>query len=185
MPLQQIPELTLYMWGKSFSNQTENLKRFSYCIPYNSKLLLREHPNNIGRRPFNYYKKNINKDKIILGSILDSQFEYIKNSSAIITINGTTGWEAILMKKPVFTLSPSFYDCLGFNYQLKNIEEFMQIFDTVVNKINNISNEEYYQKIYYFIDTMDKVSYTEKDINIIIKDIKEDVTKSTYTNFWK
>ena len=66
----------------------------------------------LGYRPHSYYKelKKIPNVKLIDPDI--TSFQIIANAKLITVITGTTGWEAVLLKKPVITFGDVFYNCL-------------------------------------------------------------------------
>ena len=63
----------------------------------------------------------------------DEQFKYIKNSDLVITDNGTSGWEALILKKPLINLSDSFYDILS-NYKVNRLSK---LGETMINILLN------------------------------------------------
>ena len=49
---------------------------------------------------------------VTLVNPFDPQFQYIQNADLVVTDNGSTGWEGILMKRRVLTLEKNFYEVL-------------------------------------------------------------------------
>jgi len=91
-------------------DQKQILRQISRSIPSGYILYVKPHPHYLGCdikiSDFLELKK-IKNIKILDPRILP--FEAIKNSQAIITINSTTGFEALFFSKPVITLGSDFY----------------------------------------------------------------------------
>jgi hypothetical protein len=187
-PFHQLPELTVYMWADDFSDQTHIVKKLSTHIPFRLKLLVREHTHNVGRRPYTYYNLWKKISNIIVGSIYRSQYEYIKHSESVITINGSTGWEALLLKKPLFTLQNTLYDLTGYHKKLDNISQIGGVYNDHCEFINNMSDKKYYLKIYAYIDAVINTTVKENQggAKKLIENIKlnSSLNNQEY-NFWK
>ena len=68
-------------------------------IPFGYTLLIKEHRGTWGRRKTEFYTFLNNLPNVEFISPFDDQYKYIKNANLIITDNGSTGWEGILLKK--------------------------------------------------------------------------------------
>ena len=87
-----------------------------------------------------YFFKSIKKlGNVRLINPFDEQFKYIKNSDLVITDNGTSGWEALILK-PLINLSDSFYDILS-NYKVNRLSKLGE------TMINILLNKEYKKKM--------------------------------------
>lgn len=91
-------------------DQKQIIKQISRSIPSGYFLYVKPHPHYLGCdikiKDFLELKK-IKNIEILDPRILP--FEAIKNSHAVITINSTTGFEALFFSKPVITLGSDFY----------------------------------------------------------------------------
>ena len=95
-------------------------------MPPDTKLVVKDHPRNFCKRNLSYLDK-INKiPNVILVDPRTSTRELIKNSYVNIVLSGFIGFEAIILKKPVITLSSSIINILPKNMVLKvsNFEDF-------------------------------------------------------------
>lgn len=146
--LGQLPELVSLEWSPEYLDQENSIKQLSRYLPYGVNLIVREHPNNVGRRVFSFYKKLKKLRNVILGSVHDSQFNYIKNAESVITINGTTGWEAIMLKKPVFYFETNFYELLDIPKKLRNYRDLEEAYAEHLKYIEEYPDDEYYRKVY-------------------------------------
>ncbi|MDP6893688.1 MAG: hypothetical protein QF731_10970, partial [Verrucomicrobiota bacterium] len=57
-PLHAEPEIALSIFSKYYQNQIELIRNIALALPMNYRLIVKEHPRNIGRRSNNYYKNH-------------------------------------------------------------------------------------------------------------------------------
>jgi len=119
-PCHQDPELVLNVRAPFWHNQRNTIKMLSYNLPVGYKLLVREHCNNVGRRSAKYIKEIKSYPGVELVDAFDSQYKYIKNADLVVTVNGMSGFEGILLKRPVMTLDKTFYDVLGYAHSYES-----------------------------------------------------------------
>jgi len=149
-PCHQEPELVLNTRAVFWYNQLNTIKMLSYNLPFGYKLLVREHRNNVGRRSSRYLKEVKSYPGVILLDALDDQYKYIKNAGLMVTVNGASGFEGLLLKTPVLTLDQTFYDILGLAYPYKTDSDFGE---AILNCINSRSTpDDYDKKIALLID---------------------------------
>ena len=104
------PEQALNYQAPFWSNQLNTAALLSGALPAGFHLLVREHRRNIGRRPTDFYRQLLRMPGVTLIDGLDDQFKYIANADLVVTENGSTGWEALMLGRPVLTLDNTFYD---------------------------------------------------------------------------
>jgi hypothetical protein len=104
------PEQALNYQAPFWSNQLNTAALLSGSLPAGYQLLLREHRRNIGRRPTDFYRQLLRMPGVVLIDGLDDQFKYIANAGLVVTENGSTGWEALMLGRRVLTLDNTFYD---------------------------------------------------------------------------
>ena len=103
------PEQALNYQTPFWSNQYNTVSLASSVLPDGYRLIVREHRNNRGRRPTRYYKDMLTLPGVVLIDGLDDQFKYIRNADLIVTENGSSGWEGLVLKRRVITLDEAFY----------------------------------------------------------------------------
>jgi hypothetical protein len=110
-PLHYEPEATLYYFSPEFSEQIYVVQQILKFLPLDCCLLVKEHPNQQGRLLTNEYQrlKNRNSNVYFVKSEEDT-YNLVKSSKAVITITGSTGWEALILGKPVFVFGNVYYD---------------------------------------------------------------------------
>jgi hypothetical protein len=115
--------------GRAFSyqapfwfNQYNTVSILSGTLPAGYRLLVREHPNNAGRRPTRYYRELSRLPGVVLIDSFDNRIKYSANANLIVTDFGSVGWEGLLLGRPVITLADTFYDAAGLAHRLRDPE---------------------------------------------------------------
>ncbi|MEZ8379131.1 hypothetical protein AB6C48_09885 [Vibrio splendidus] len=119
----QVPEdANLRCHSPYFSNHYEIVKKLSSCLPVNYELIVREHPNYIGKYEERLYdfidEFNIKIDN-------ETQLNLaLKDSELIIVNNSTVGLEAMAYERPLIVLGNSYYDNENyvFKYNGENLD---------------------------------------------------------------
>lgn len=126
-PLHKDPEASTSLYGKWYVNQLALIENISRSLPCGYKLYVKEHTFCYSSRP-RYFHKWIKKfPNIRLISPRANSIELIKNSSLVLTITGTSGWEAILLQKPVITFGNIYYNIFDEVLNIKEIETLPQV----------------------------------------------------------
>jgi len=128
-PLHLEPEsVVLYFGGGMYQNQIKLIQNIAAQLPPGDILYVKDHPHDHGYRSADDY--------ILLNSIpniklLEHNFPgklVIKKSKGVFTINGTSGFEAVILGKPAYIFGNSFYtNCPGVFYiqHIKNLRELL------------------------------------------------------------
>lgn len=111
-PMHLEPEMAISLLAPFYTDQLWLVKQIARALPITYKLYIKEHPAMFGYRSRKFYKelKKIPNVKLIDPSF--ESFPLTQNAKLIITISGTTGWEGVLLKKPVITFGDVFYNYL-------------------------------------------------------------------------
>jgi hypothetical protein len=111
LPLQMSPEATIDYWS-SDTSWTDYEYKVLDVIAKNSEeaiFLIKEHPNVLGLRSQNFYKKLGDLENVVLASPEVPSNEILDISDAVVVCTGTVGFEALLRGKVVFSDSSPFY----------------------------------------------------------------------------
>ena len=121
-PLHFEPEQTTLLYSPFYTNQINLLTQISKSLPIHFKLYVKEHPSMLEYRPTEYYKELKKIPNLKLVNHRQSSLELIQNTKIVLTISGTAGFEAALLKKPVITFGDIFYNMLSFVKRCREIE---------------------------------------------------------------
>ena len=109
-PLHFEPEIALILYAPFYTNQLAIIRNLAQSLPYDTCLYVKDHVVGRGRRMLSFYKDIAGIPNVkLLNPELDSR-ELIKGSEGVVTVTGTVGMEAILLKKPVITFGDVFYN---------------------------------------------------------------------------
>jgi hypothetical protein len=117
MALHYQPEATTSPFSGLYSDQLYVIKMLSESLPENWVLYVKENksqlsPNNQhGERSRNmrFYQEVNNLQNVFFVPMNEDQFKLIDNSKAVVSINGSVGWEAAVRRRPSIVFSPSWY----------------------------------------------------------------------------
>lgn len=145
--------VVLYLGDGIYSNQIKLIENIASSLPIGCYLYVKDHPHEFGYRSIEDYKrlKNVPNIKLISTKIPGKQL--IKNAVGVFTINGTAGFEALLLGKQVYTFSKSFYTIASRVNTIVNIKELRQIL--YKNRTATYDNDiELYPFIQAYLDSL-------------------------------
>lgn len=103
-PLHTEPEVTLRVYSYPYLNQIEVVRLFSQSLPVHMKLLVKEHPGSVGKRPLSYYRKLLQIPNVLLVHPAIGSRPVLQRSRLATIIAGSVGLEALILRKPVIAL---------------------------------------------------------------------------------
>ncbi len=110
-PLHFEPEFSIDILGSNVRDQLQLLRRISSAMPARTLLCVKEHPNmSPGSRPLGFYRELARLGNIRLLDHKTDGYDIISRCRGVVTISGTTGFEALFYGKPVLLLGRAFYD---------------------------------------------------------------------------
>ncbi len=124
-PLHIEEESTLLIAAPFYTNQLEVIKQIVKSLPIGYKLYVKEHPSMYTRgwRKISEYKQMMALPNIKLIHYSVPSEDVIKKSSLILSISGTSGFEAAFYQKPSIVFTDTDFSILPSVYRLKTIEE--------------------------------------------------------------
>ncbi|MGL4865770.1 MAG: hypothetical protein ACRC4T_21955 [Cetobacterium sp.] len=127
-PLHLEPEATVLYWGDGlYKNQVKLIENIAAQLPVGVFLYVKDHPHFLGYRSIEDYKKI---QEIPNVKLLDSNIPgklIIKNSIGVITINGTGGFEGLMLDKEVYTFGKTFYGISKLVNYIDNIKDLRKV----------------------------------------------------------
>lgn len=140
-PFHLEPEAAVFFWGDGiYANQIKLIQNIAASLPPNTYLYVKDHPHNIGYRNYEDYLqlKQVNNIKVLYAQ--ESGYEIIKHSKGVITINGSAGFEALLMNKPVFCFGNPYYENFNNVIKIKNIRDLRSLLKKQKPMLSNKNN---------------------------------------------
>ena len=105
-PLHLIPESSTFANAPMYINELNSIEAVSKSLPISWKLYVKEHQSMIGERNLEFYKK-VNKFhnvKVVQNNFYKDPKPWIENSLGVITITGSSAFEAAMLNKPAIVL---------------------------------------------------------------------------------
>ncbi|HTK77843.1 MAG TPA: hypothetical protein VL371_21425 [Gemmataceae bacterium] len=126
-PLHVQPEYTTDVRAPFFTNQVALIENIAKTLPVGYRLVVKEHPGMQGDRPLAYYRE-INRlfNVELVSPALDSH-DLIVNAAAVVTITGTSAWEAILYQKPAVVFGDLCYGFYDLTHHCPDVRDFPRV----------------------------------------------------------
>lgn len=126
-------EETHLSWGEHFSNQYEIMEKVSRSLPEGIYLYIKPHPSWFCTDfPVSQVLKLKKLRNVRIVNPKISPIELIKNSLATVTINSTTGLEAIIFGKPVLTFGHNFYAKEGLSVVVHDMHTLPKAIEKII-----------------------------------------------------
>jgi hypothetical protein len=109
-PFHVEPELALLLYAPFHTHQSSIMQNVAQSLPWDTCLYVKEHPQAVGTKDMGFYNRVRNTANVRMIYPHISSRALIAGSHGVVTITGTAGMEAILMKKPAITLGEVFYN---------------------------------------------------------------------------
>lgn len=135
MPLHLIPESTTFSMAPFWINELTTIEIVSKSIPAGWRLYVKEHQAMLGERSMEFYKKvrNIPNVRLVRFNYYDDPKPWIENARAVITITGTSAYEAALLGKPAFVFGDVPFAVIKGVTRIRAIEDLPQMFRDIRN----------------------------------------------------
>jgi len=128
-PLGAEPESNILLGAPFFTNQIEMIRTIVKSLPIGYQLYVKENPGQVDRewRSISVYKEiqSIPNVKLINSSF--SNEKLLKNSSVVITLAGSSGFEATCYEKPSIVFSDVLYTLLPSVHRITEIEALPEL----------------------------------------------------------
>jgi len=124
-PMHVEPERSTLLAAPFYTNQIEVIRHIAKSIPIDHTLLVKEHPSQELRewRKISEYKQIIDIPNVKLIHPTVKSDELMKMSSLIISIGGTSAFEAVFYRKPSIVFTDVGYEQLPSVIRVSNIED--------------------------------------------------------------
>ena len=144
-PIHIEPEAVVIYWGNNkYSHQIKLIENIAAQLPPNQFLYVKEHPLFFGYRDIQDYIRLKAIPNIKLLKTNTSGKEIIHYSKGVITINGTSGFEALMLNKQVITFGNSFYKVSKRVHYLDDVFKLQELLYSLKN-VHYEDDEELYR----------------------------------------
>ncbi len=109
-PLHYQPEASTIVCAQKYEKQIFFIDSWAKSLPADTMLYVKEHYSLLGNRELGFYKQLRHYPNVLLIDPWEDTFRLIKGSVAVTTLTGTAGWEAMLLRKPVFLGGSIYYE---------------------------------------------------------------------------
>ncbi len=150
-PIQFQPECTTSPQGGVYVNQELAIHLLSEALPGPEYYIyVKEHPDQrLHGRNIEFYNQLKKIKNVIFVKKSTSGFALIRNSLAVVTITGTSGWEALFRKKPVLLFGHCYYQYAPGVINVKSLNDCTLAIKKIINSadaIPDIDDMKYFLK---------------------------------------
>ncbi len=150
----QEPEaVVLYLGDGIYANQVKLIENIAASLPVGCYLYVKDHPHEFAYRCADDYLRlgKVPNIRLIRSAIPGKQL--IKNAVGVFTINGTAGFEGVMLRKQVYCFGKSYYsDYEGVNY-IHNIRDLRKIVYENQEKIYE-DDDRFYAFVNGYLDSL-------------------------------
>lgn len=164
-PLHLEPEASVLYWADGYySGQVKLIENIAAQLPPNVYLYVKDHPHILGyRKIYDYFKLKRIPNIRLLNPQINGK-DVIRKSLGVFTLNGTAGFEALLLGKDVFVFGTPYYSMCK---NVVRINDIKKIYDLVNGKEQNDSA---------------KKENLDAFVNIYLRSLKKGSTVYYYNN---
>ena len=185
-PMHLEPEAVVLYWGDGlYKDQIKLIENIAAQLPPGYFLYVKDHPHAGAYRSVDDYHKlrSIPNIKLLNPSVQGKKV--ILKSKGVVTINGTSGFEALLLNKQVYVFGNSFYDSCERVKKIKNVRDFRSVLysnyqseyeddEILFRFVNDFLKSTQKGFTDYFIDFVKRVGVDEiKNAEIVSKEFLE------------
>jgi hypothetical protein len=122
-PMHLIPESTTLIKSPFYPNELSVIEAISKSLPVGWKLYVKEHGAMVGERPLHFYKKLklLTNIRLVDLSFYDDPKPWITNSLGVITLSGTSAFEAAMLNVPAIMFGNTFFESIEGIQKLDNV----------------------------------------------------------------
>ena len=130
-PLHYQPEASTLVCSEKYEKQLYYIDSLAKSLPSDTLLYVKEHYAKLGHRELGFYKSLSKYPNVILIDPWENSRKLQMNSVAVTTLTGTVGFEAMLLRKPVFIGGSIFFE------NAPGVNKIEDIFDAYIQFIDN------------------------------------------------
>jgi len=121
------PEASIDVISPYFSDQLKLIKDIRRALPINVTLVVKEHPNFLGLKSIGFFQQLKKIPNVSLVHPKTSSFEIYKKSKIVLTVSGTSAYEAAMLGIPSIVFAKMFFGKFPLVNYCSNISELKDI----------------------------------------------------------
>lgn len=184
MPLHLVPESTTYCMAPFWINELSLIEAVSKSLPAGWRLYVKEHQAMLGERSMDFYRhvKRIPNVRLVRFNFYDDPKPWIEKAKAVITITGTSAYEAALLGKPAYVFGDASFTVIKGITRVRAVEDLPNILQTI-REVEDVDNA---KECAAYIRAVKQVGKSV-DLGNIMNKAYNNLTKGTDLDesFWK
>jgi hypothetical protein len=148
------PENSIDVLGPFVSDQLNLIKNILRSLPFDTTLIIKEHPNFLGMKSIGFFRELRKLPNVALVRHDVSTFDIYKRVSLVLTVSGTTAYEAGMLGIPAVTFAPMYFGNLS---TIRYCEDIADLQETITRLLK--SPERNYEADCEFLGALHRNSY--------------------------
>ncbi|WP_313151770.1 capsular polysaccharide export protein, LipB/KpsS family [Lacrimispora sp.] len=130
-PLHYQPEASTIVCAQKYEKQLFFIDSWAKSLPADTVLFVKEHYAVLGHRDLSFYKELRKYPNVVLVDPWENSRKLMQNAVAVTTLTGTAGYEAMLLRKPIFLGGEIFFS------NAPGVIKVTEIFDNYLKLMDN------------------------------------------------
>ena len=137
-----MPESSTFVLSPMYVNEMNLIEAISKSLPIDWKLYVKEHQVMVGMRSLKFYKKakELHNVKIIRNDFYSDPKPLIEKSMCVVTITGTSAFEASMLNKPSIVMGNSLHNVISSIIIANSYNELESLFKKIYSNKNSYDN---------------------------------------------
>jgi len=147
------PENSIDVAGPFFSDQLKLIKDIRRSLPFDTALVVKEHPNFLGQKGISFFYKLKKIPNVYVLSPYTSTFEIFGKSSLILTVSGTIAYEGGLLNIPTIIFTKQFFNGFSSIHYCPDISMLKALSFRLLDRKPSLdldADNEFYESIYRY-----------------------------------
>lgn len=139
MPLHLIPESTTFTKAPFYINELSVIEAVSKALPIGWYLYVKEHPAMLGERGIDFYErvKKLPNVKMMQLNYYEDPKPWIVNSMGVVTITGTSAYEAAVLGKPALVFGEILFSLIDGVYKVESLNDLPKLIRGFSNYVHS------------------------------------------------
>ena len=135
------PESSIDVRGSYFSDQIKLIKDIRRALPFDTTLVVKEHPNFLGIRGVSYFREIRGIPNVALVHHDVSAFDILEKCDVVFTVSGTIAYEAGMLGIPAVVFSPMYFDRLSTVHYCAEITRLKRLLSDIRGTKQNLDDD--------------------------------------------